>query len=315
VVRRTLLIVTALLVLLPVTAAQAARSTKKAIAGPVELDGTSAFPIYRDLGAGIYVGTLDWAQIAAFRPSRARDPEDPSYDWPQDLDEAMSDAKDAHLQIALTLTGAPGWANGGHPARYAPKRAADFADFAVAAARRYPSVHIWVDWPGASTAPGFSATRYARLLDTMYGALKAVSGRNTVAGGGSTSANGARWIDGLKLPGGRAPRLDYYAHDPSSTHRLKASALSRIERLVQQRFHATRKLFLAGYTLPTRGAHHVSPATQASYLKTALQLARRASYVYTLAYDGVSDQDHTDGRGLLAADGTKRPAYTVFKDG
>jgi hypothetical protein len=112
-VRRTPIILTALLALLPATAAQAARSAKKAIVGPVELDGQSAFPIYHDLGAGIYAATLDWAQVAAFKPQRARDPEDPSYDWPQDLDEAMSDAKQAHIQLAPTITGAPRWANGG----------------------------------------------------------------------------------------------------------------------------------------------------------------------------------------------------------
>ncbi len=312
--RRTLILLTALLVLLPATAAQAARSTKKAIVGPVELDGQSAFPIYNDLGAGIYSGTLDWAQVAAFEPARARDPEDPSYDWPQDLDEAMSDARANHMQIALTITNAPRWANGRHPARYAPKKAADFADFAVAAARRYPSVHIWVAWQDASAAPGFSAKRYAQLLDKTYGALKSVSKRNKVAGGGSTRAGAAKWIKGLKT-GGHAPRLDYYAHDPSSTHKLTAKALSQVETAVKHRFHATKKLFLAGYTLPTTGAHHVSPATQAANLKAALRIARRASYVYTLAYDGVSDQDHGDGRGLLEADGTKRPAYNAFKNG
>jgi hypothetical protein len=311
-VRRTLIILTALLVLVPATAAEAARSTKKAIVGPVELDGQSAFPIYHDLGAGIYSGTLDWAQVAAFKPSRARDPEDPSYDWPQDLDEAMSDARANHMRIALTITNAPRWANGRHPARYAPKRAADFADFAIAAARRYRSVHIWVVWHDASAAPGFSARSYARLLDKAYGALKSVSKRNKVAGGGSTSSGAAKWIKGLKA-GGRAPRLDYYAHDPSSTHKLTAKTLSRVEAAVKRRFHATKQLFLDGYTLPTTGAHHVSPATQAANLKAALRIARKASYVYTLAYDGVSDQDHTDGRGLLEADGTKRPAYGVFK--
>jgi hypothetical protein len=310
-VRRTLIILTALAVLVPATAAQAARSAKKAIVGPVELDGQSAFPIYNDLGAGIYSGTLDWAQVAAFKPAQARDPEDPSYDWPQDLDEAMSDAKDNHMQIALTITGAPRWANGGHPARYAPKHAADFADFAVAAARRYPSVHIWVAWHDASRAPGFSAKAYAQLLDKTYGALKSVSKRNKVAGGGSRASRAAKWIKGLKA-GGRAPRLDYYAHDPAQ--KLTAKSLSAVEAAVKRRFHATKKLFLDAYTLPTSGAHHVSPATQASDLKAAFKVAHAASYVFTLAYDGLSDEDHTDGRGLLEADGTKRPAYSAFKN-
>jgi hypothetical protein len=175
-------------------------------------------------------------------------------------------------------------------------------------------VHIWVAWHDASAAPGFSAKTYAQLVDKAYGALKSVSKRNKVAGGGSTSAGAAKWIAGLKT-GGRAPRLDYYAHDPSSPHKLTAKALSRVEAAVERRFHATKRLFLDGYTLPTTGAHHVSPATQAAYLKTALQLARKAPYVYTLAYDGLSDEDHTDGRGLLQADGTKRPAYRAFKNG
>jgi hypothetical protein len=217
------------------------------------------------------------------------------------------------MQIALTITNAPRWANGGHPARYAPKHAADFADLAVAAARRYPSVHIWVAWQDASRAPGFSAKAYAQLLDKTYGALKSVSKRNKVAGGGSTASGAAKWIRGLKA-GGRAPRLDYYAHDPS-THKLTAKALKAVETAVRRRFHATKPLFLGAYTLPTTGAHHVSPATQAADLKAALRLARTTPYVFTLAYDGLSDEDHTDGRGLLEADGTKRPAYAAFRNG
>jgi hypothetical protein len=300
-VRRTLIVLTALLALLaPATAHAAAR---KAIAGPVELDGASAFPIYRDLGAKIYQATLDWSHVAQLRPDRARDPQDPSYDWPQDLDEAVADAKDRHIQIALTITGAPSWARA--------KKPADYASFAVAAARRYPSVHLWIVWGDAARA--FTPGHYAQLLDAAYGALKAVSKRNLVAGGGSTASGAAKWIEGLKV-GKRAPRLDLYAHDPSSTHRLTASGLRSLDGLVQRRFGAKR-LFLTGYTLPTAGAHHVSPATQASYLKTALKLAKHAAYVYALGYDGLSDQDHTDGRGLLTAAGAKRPAYAAFKTG
>jgi hypothetical protein len=297
-VRRTLILLTLLALLVPATAHAAAR---KAIAGPVELDGSSAFPIYRDLGAKLYQATLDWGKVAAFRPDRARDPQDPSYDWPQDLDEAVSDARDQHKRVALTITGTPRWAKARKPS--------DYADFAVAAARRYPSVHLWIVWGDATHA--FTPGRYSKLLDTAYGALKSVSKRNLVAGGGSTASGAATWIKRLTV-GKRAPRLDLYAHDPSSTHRLTAAGLKSLHTAVERRFGATR-LFLTGYTLPTIGAHHVSPATQASYLKTALKLAR-APFVYALGYDGLSDQDHMDGRGLLEADGTKRPAYAVFKN-
>src|SRR5262249_35373742 len=115
----------ALIALVPVATAHAAVSPKKAVAGPVESDGDSVFPTYKDLGAGIYLATLDWAQIAQLPPGRARDPEDPSYDWPPDLDEAVDSAKSAHMQVALTITGSPEWENGGHPARYVPKKASD----------------------------------------------------------------------------------------------------------------------------------------------------------------------------------------------
>jgi hypothetical protein len=172
-------------------------------------------------------------------------------------------------------------------------------------------VHLWIVWGDA--AHTFTAGRYAKLLDTAYGALKSVSRSNLVAGGGSTSTGTAKWIEGLKV-GKRAPRLDLYAHDPSSTHRLTAGGLKSLDSHVKRRFGTTR-LFLTGYTLPTVGAHHVSPATQASDLTTALKLAEQASYVYAFGYDGLTDQDHTDGRGLLEADGTERPAYAAFKRG
>jgi hypothetical protein len=300
-VRRTLIVLTALLALLLPATAHAA--TRKAIAGPVELDGASAFPIYRDLGARIYQATLDWSQVAAFRPDRARDPQDPSYDWPQDLDEAVSDAKDQHIQIALTISGTPRWAKARKPA--------DYADFAVAAAREYPSVHLWIVWQDAPRT--FTPSHYAKLLDAAYGALKSVSKHNLVAGGASTASGTAKWIKGLKV-GRRAPRLDLYAHDPSSPHRLTAAGLKSLDARVRARFGAKR-LFLSGYTLPTLGAHHVGPATQAADLAAALKLADHDAFVYAFGYDGLTDQGHTDGRGLLEADGTKRPAYAAFKRG
>ncbi len=52
-------------------------SLKKAIWGPVFRDGVSQFPIYRDLGAGIYETNLKWAEIAPQRPAHPTNPNDP----------------------------------------------------------------------------------------------------------------------------------------------------------------------------------------------------------------------------------------------
>src|SRR3954464_8936870 len=136
-VRRTLPLLLALLALAPAAAAGAAVSPKKAVAGPVESAGESVFPTYRDLGAGIYLATLDWAQIAELPPERARDPEDPSYDCPSDLDEGGDNARRALMGVRPPLTGAPDWENGVHPARCVPKQPSHSAAFAVAAARRF----------------------------------------------------------------------------------------------------------------------------------------------------------------------------------
>ncbi len=57
-------------------AAPAKMSRKKAIWGPVEVAGKSQFPIYRDLGVGIYEYGLSWETVAlkAEGPHRPRRP-------------------------------------------------------------------------------------------------------------------------------------------------------------------------------------------------------------------------------------------------
>src|SRR5215207_2648048 len=121
--------------------AAARPSIKKAIWGPVD-----QFATYADLGVGIYEHTLAWRAIAPSRPSKPRDPADPAYHWSSELDTAISAARRRGMRVSVLLTTAPSWANGGHPPHWAPKRPRDFADFAVAASRRYPGVAYWMIW-------------------------------------------------------------------------------------------------------------------------------------------------------------------------
>src|SRR5438309_10299462 len=72
--------------------AGAALSRKKAIWGPAQVNGVSQFPIYSELGAGIYETYLRWNDIALNRPVRATDPGDPAYRWPAELDFVMQEA-------------------------------------------------------------------------------------------------------------------------------------------------------------------------------------------------------------------------------
>ena len=133
-VRCALLLMLAL-VALPATSANAAVTTKKAIWGPVEIDSQSQFPVYTELGAGIYQTTLDWSEVASLEPLDAKDVDDPSYEWPDEIDTAISEAKSAGIDVALTVTGTPSWS----------KKTGDFATFVRVAAKRYPSVRLGFD--------------------------------------------------------------------------------------------------------------------------------------------------------------------------
>jgi len=242
----------------------------KAMWGPGIVEGVSRFPTYQDLGVRIYEEKLDWALIATSRPRNPRNPNDPAYIWPAEVTQAVAEAKRYHIQVALQIIGAPPWANGGKPWNWVPKNPQDYANFAIAAAKRYPSVHLWMIWGEPSRSPNFEpfypanplarrltakqkiAPRlYARILDAAYGALKGVSRSNLVIGGMTFSASDltddlttAQWIENLSLPDGKPPRLDMYGHDPfsfrapnlsnppSAYEQLDFSDLGRLSKLV-----------------------------------------------------------------------------------
>jgi hypothetical protein len=172
------------LALVPATA-DAAVTHKKAIAGPVEFNGESQFPTYADLGAGIYQATLDRGDVVVQQPENPKDPADPGYEWPPDLDEAISDGAKSHIQVALTITSAD-------------------AGFATAAAKRFPDVHLWI----VPQAKSLSTTKYVTALNGAYAALKARSSKNKVVGQPRVA----------KLPKGA--KLDLFGYTPAADKRL-----------------------------------------------------------------------------------------------
>jgi hypothetical protein len=274
--------------------AEARKSRKKAIWGPTQVNGVSQFPIYRDLGAGIYLMEVRWNRVAPTRPRRPGNPSDPAYRWPAEVDYAIREARRFRIRVALMLTGAPRWANGGRSKRWAPRRPRDFATFARAASRRYPRVRQWLIWGEPSRGENFKPlvherrghrlTRrmkrgphlYARILDASYGALKRRNRRNLVIGGNSFTTGDVsprNWIRNLRLPNGRPPRMDLYGHNPFTARRPNLrkrplgfgfadfSDLDTLSRWVDRYLGKPRgrrriKLFLAEFTIPTDHANH-----------------------------------------------------------
>ena len=207
-------------------------STRKLIWGPPD---AAAFETYADLGAGLYEITINWSRIASHRPANPTDPEDPAYVWTPAVDEAIANAGKHGIQVVVEATGAPGWANGGRPYRWAPTNPQDYADFIAAASRHWPQVHYWEIWgepsrranfmPLAKQVSGLDLTPqqsrgpelYAQILDASYVALKHVNPENLVIGGNTFSGGDIRplaYIKALRLPNGRPPRMDLYGQNP-----------------------------------------------------------------------------------------------------
>lgn len=268
--------------------AHAGTPLEKGFWGPPEVNGVSQFPVYDDLGVTLYQTTISWARAAPTRPADARDPKDPAYRWPADLDATIGEARRHGMKVLIMLIDAPRWANSGRRPEYAPDRPSDFGAFARAAARRYPSVRHWMIWGEPSRSKRFkpfvvqpfntpitaaqkrAPRRYARLLDAAYGQLKAERRSNIVIGGNTFTVGEVRptdWMRAMRLPNGRPPRLDYYGHNPFSTRSPSLSNppsrggvtdfsdLARFDRELQRTLgrplRKTIKLFLSEYTIPT----------------------------------------------------------------
>ena len=302
--------------------ASAAPAHKKAIWGPAAVNGRSQFPIYHDLGVGIYETALSWDQVAPTRPADATNPDDPAYRWPADLRYAIRQARLYGIRVSVQIIFSPPWANGGRSREWAP-RPGDFADFATAAARRYRLVRYWMIWGEPSRQPNFrplprnrarGPRLYSRILDAAYGALKRVRPSNVVIGGNTYTAGDVRplrFIRSMRLPNGRRPRLDMYGHNPFTWRRPSLrrpypgygfadfSDLDTLAGWLDHYFGRPHgrpiKLFISEFTIPSDHENHTLPFyvnrdTQADWLRAALRITRRSSRIYTLGWLSLYDE-------------------------
>ena len=349
--RRALWVALSLLVIGPAPALAARPSQKKAIWGPLQINGRSAFPTYRDLGVGVLQQHLNWNDVAARRPKTADNPGDPAYHWPAALDPAVKEGARYGVRLSLLVSGTPPWANGGRDARWRPTKTADFANFMTAAAKRYPGVHLWMIWgepdKGVNFQPsGSKAPRaYAPLLDAAYGALKRVSRRNLVIGGNSWTVGTPvvrTWIHGLRLPSGKPPRMDLYGHNPYTVRRPKLSSpplsngkadfsdLDTLVKWIDRDLGRTPsgkpiRVFISELSFPTGHANnifnfHVSERVQSEWLTDALRITRNWSRIYTFGYFTLVDQPANSAgdqaeTGLIRRDGSRKPAYYAYRRG
>ncbi len=340
----------AALVALPGSAA----AFSKAVWGPVTRDGVAQFPLYKELGAKIYEDDLYWNQVAPTQPANPTNPNDPAYQWPAGVSQAIQLASQDHMQVMLQIIDAPSWANGGHsdPA-YAPTIPEQFAQFAEAAARKYSNVHLWMIWGEPTKAgnfePELSAVPdhpldsaeavaphlYAQILNDSYGTLKYVSRRNLVIGGNTFTTGQVdteQWLDNLKLPNGKPPRLDMWGHNPFSYQtptftneanpfgEIQFANLPSLEGWLKRIYKRTVPLFLSEFEIPTQSDDTfnfwVNPALAGTWVKEILRECRANSrWIYALGWINIYDDLPEESGGLLTENAVPKPDFYTFKNG
>lgn len=345
--RRSRVTLLSLLVLLSLAAwPTGASAAEKAIWGPTHLpNGQSAFPRYKYLGVDAYQTGLRWSEVATRRPTNPRDPRDPAYNWPSSVDFAVNEGRTHGISVVPVVARTPPWANGVADWRWAPKNDRDYADFLVAASKRYPTIRRWMIWGEPSHPANFqpagsrAAPRYATLLNAAYGALKAVNPRNIVIGG-MTFTNGRvtpiAFLRQLRLPSGSRPRLDWWGHNPFSrrfpdgrteTYTREGRDINDMDVFAQEvnRAYPRRrpKLWLAEFTIQSdHGSStfnfYVSKADQAKWVTGAFRLANRQSSIAGLGWAQLLDMPPRSDRleqnwGLMTHNLARKPAYSAYQ--
>ena len=286
----------------------------------------------QNLGVGVVRFTLRWDQVARQKPASPRSPA--AYDWGP-YGDALDALHEQGIRALVTLYGSPGWANGGGSPAHLPSTG--FGDFAYAAAKRFPWVHMWTAWnePNSRTfSVPVSPSRYVQnVLNPAFASLHAVSASNQVAGGVTSPR---------KTPSGMSPlafmqgmhaahaRLDAYAQNPypvsrneTPTHAVCSTCgyftmanLPTIRADVTRYFGA-KPLWLTEYgyqTNPPDRLLGVSYAQQAAYLGQAALRVWQQSGVTVLIHFLIRDEPSIGGwqSGLFTVGGTAKPAYHAF---
>jgi hypothetical protein len=172
-----------------------------------------------DAHASVVRALVDWAKVAPTRPAHPLDGDDPAYHL-SDIDALVVNAERYDLQVLLTITGTPPWANGGRAQNYPPTKLNDLTQFAHMLAARYNGsrpgagvVRLFSVWnepnlgeyltPQYRGAKIVSPAEYVKLFMAAYSGIKA-GDREAVVAAGETSNRGR------DVPTGD-PRLDSVA--------------------------------------------------------------------------------------------------------
>jgi hypothetical protein len=298
--------------------------------GPGSLD--QRITTLESLGAHVVRFTVRWDAVAPTKPADGRDPS--SYEWGQ-YGDVLDSLHASGIRALVTLYGAPRWSNGGLGPNHLPR--SGFGNFAYAAAKRFPWVHMWTIWNEPNTSifslPVSPSLYVRRLLNPGYAALHQASRANLVAGGVTSPRQTASGMAPLTfMRGMRAAhaRLDAYAQNPyplsphdtpfqgtcSACSYFTMATLPLIRSSVTKYFGA-KPIWLTEYgyqTNPPDRILGVSQAKQAQYIGEAALRVWREPGVTVLIQFLVRDEPSIGGwqSGLYTVSGTPKLAAHAF---
>jgi hypothetical protein len=294
------------------------------------------------VGVDIVRYTLRWDDIAVREPANARNPRDRAYHWGT-ADAVLEGLDRRGIAALVTLVGTPDWANNGSGSNWVPEQGASFADFAYAAALRYPFVHHWTIWNEPNQQlwlrPTSASVYVKKLLNPAYVAIKQASPESLVAGGVTAPrGNGGgvsplAWIQGMGKAGAK---LDAYAHHPypllpktetpftGGCAHCQTVTMATLEKLITAvgRWLGPKRIWLTEYGYQTNPPDlylGVSLALQAQYLAEASLRAWKLPHVDMLI--NFLFRDDVDGdsgiragwqSGLVSASGKAKPSLVAF---
>ena len=231
-------------------------------------DATQNLDSAQAAGATIVHTLANWAQIAPTKPASPLDGDDPAYNL-SDLDKFVAGATDHGMQILVTITGTPKWANSGRTQNYPPTNLRTLTQFAHMLAARYDGTNAergvvtrWSIWNepnlGRFLAPQYrgkkivSGATYAKLFLAGYKGIKSGNSSAQVAAG-ETSNRGRNHPTG---------KVGYDTVAPATFAQLVAKANPHLS-------------FAAWATHPYPTVYALGPGQRVAYPNVALSTMSR----------------------------------------
>lgn len=264
---------------------------------------------------------VDWAAVES-SPNQ--------YNW-SSSDTAISDAVKNGLTVDAILDYAPSWA-----VVNSQPSASAYGTFATAAVKHYSAmgVHVYEVWNeenlGWTWNNAVNVASYGQLLQSGFKAIHAADSHAVVLLGGlgrgpdmtdgeaidpydflsQLYADGfGRYFDAVNVHPYSAPEAPL-TDDPYNNPFYD---LPSYYSLMQSYGDGAKKIWVTEYGYPTAGTDSVTEQQQADYLTTAIEAIMGQSWAGPFFIYNWQD-DSTQNFGLLRADGSAKPALTVFEE-